>query len=72
MNNAITNIKNHAEWRIRMNVPGFIKVLPEEQELMKKGPIYFSGLDKNFRPVVVINTQKVYELNVSKSFLFKI
>ena len=66
MKDIMKNIKNHSEWRTRMNVPGYIRVLPDEEALLKKGPIYFSGVDKKFRPIIVINTQKVYELNVRR------
>jgi hypothetical protein len=71
MKNAIINIRNHAEWRKRMNVPGFVRVLPDEEALLKNGPIYFSGRDHKFRPIIVINTQKVYELNVNSKYKIK-
>lgn len=68
MENAIKNITNHNEWRRRMSIPGFIRILPDEEVLMKTGPIYFSGVDNKFRPIIVINTEKVKELNVSGLF----
>jgi hypothetical protein len=64
MKNVIKNIRNHANWRKRMNQPGFIRVLPEEEALLKTGPIYFSGVDHKFRPIIVINAEKVNEFNV--------
>lgn len=68
MKNAIKNITNHNEWRKRMSKPGFIRILPDEEILMKKGPIYFSGVDKKYRPILVINAEKVKELNVCGIF----
>lgn len=47
-----------------MYKPGYLELSPEEVELVLNGAIYVSGRDKNHRPILVINTQKIQLLNV--------
>jgi len=56
LDKCMENLKTYLDW---LSHPNRKVILPKSLELLKEGLVYMSGRDKQFRPVIVVNVDRV-------------
>jgi len=60
---SLTNLKAHLAWRAQINKSG-----PTDRSLrlLRNGVVYISGRDKDFRPIIIVNADKITYSGVNR------